>query len=137
MTAAAALETQPTTLSLCWCGSTSVEIPISWVGTNTSSCDHPECTQGCDLVEIDAFDLTEDNVGLILELGTGLCVCGCGEPVNVAKRRRFRPGHDGRTKGWIAKAGREGKLIAIYESDTETVCTAADALDYFGWPAYK
>lgn len=128
---------QPTTLSLCWCGSNSVEIPISWVGHSTGSCTDPHCVQGCEMVEVDAFDLTDDNVAFTLEVGTDYCVCGCGEPINVKRKRRFRPGHDGRVKGWIAKAGKAGQLVAIYDSGAEIICTANEALAHFGWPPYK
>jgi hypothetical protein len=47
-----------------------------------------------------------------------LCQCGCGERV-IRPTARFRTGHDGRLKGRLLKAAREGDAGAVEELERQ------------------
>lgn len=48
-------------LSLCWCGSAEVPIPVGDIGRVTGSCDRPECEPGCDLADHDDYGDYDDH----------------------------------------------------------------------------
>lgn len=50
-----------------------------------------------------------------LDLQSTRCTCGCGE--TTAARSRFRPGHDQRLQGQLARAHYDGAAVAVLQPD--------------------
>lgn len=72
--------------------------------------------------------------GLILRAAEGTCGCGCG--ANVARKARFRPGHDAKLKGRLQRAA--AARVSVHEIGPDGSVNSTSALDvarFYGWEA--
>lgn len=74
-----------------------------------------------------------------VDLQEGRCTCGCGE--TTPTRSRFRPGHDQRLKGKLARAHYTAVPVAVVQPDAQRHDLSAEAAarlldtDRFSWSA--
>lgn len=58
-----------------------------------------------------------------VDLTTGRCTCGCGQPVT----QRFKQGHDAKLKGLLRRAHEQGHDVTVRLAKERRTTSAAEA----------